>query len=136
KNANAANPDAVTFTRLDAVAPAYTSNTPGAPNRAISGIFVDPSNPNHAWVSYLGYNDTTPSQPGHVFSVTYNPLTGTATWTSLDGTGTGSIGNQPVNGVVADTNGDLYAATDFGVAKLAGGNAASGWAPAATGLPV
>jgi hypothetical protein len=75
--------------------------------------------------------------PGHVFSVTYDPNTATATWTSLEGTGAGSIGDQPVNGVAYDpVTGDLYAAIDFGVLKLAGANAANGWAQAAPGLPV
>ena len=32
--------------------------------------------------------------------------------------------------------GDLYAATDFGVIKLAGANPANGWTIAAPGLPV
>lgn len=114
---------AVKFTRLDSLA----SNSPG---RAISSIYVDPANANHAWVSYLGYNSATPTTPGHVFSVTYDPIAGTATWTSVDN----DIGDQPVNAIVADTaNGVLYAATDFGVAKLA--SASTSWVPAATGLP-
>jgi hypothetical protein len=122
KNADAADPQSVSFTAIDPLA----ANSPG---RAISGIYVDPKNPNHAWVSYLGYNQSTPSQTGHVFSVTYDPAAGTAAWTSVDD----NIGNQPVNAVVADTNGDLYAATDFGVMKLPAGS--STWAPAASGLP-
>src|SRR5439155_12737685 len=123
KNANAADPAAVTFTRIDPL----DINSPG---RAISSIYIDPANPNHACVSYLGYNATTAGTPGHVFSVTYDPIGHTATWTSLDD----NIGDQPVNGVVADSNGDLYAATDFGVMKLPHGTTA--WVPAASGLPV
>jgi hypothetical protein len=103
---------------------------PAGPGRAISSIYVDPANANRAWISYLGYNSATPATAGHVFSVTYDPIAGTATWTSVDN----DIGDQPVNAIVADTaNGDLYAATDFGVLKLA--NATTSWAPAATGLP-
>jgi hypothetical protein len=135
KNANADPATAVTFTRLDSLAA-------NAPNRAVSSISVDPGNPNHAFVSYLSYNPLianvgqTPL-PGHVFSVTYDPGVGTATWTSLDGTGSGSIGDQPVNGVAFDpVTGDLYAATDFGVAKLVDANPANGWMLAAQGLPV
>jgi len=123
-NANAANADDVVLTRVD--------NLPGGealPGRAISSIYVDPANANHAWVSYLGYNQATPLQPGHVFSVTYNPATSSVAVQSLDY----DIGNQPVNAVVANTNGDLYAATDFGVAKLPSGGAA--WSAAANGLP-
>jgi hypothetical protein len=123
KNANAADPAAVTFTRIDPLA----INSPG---RAISSIYIDPANANHAWVSYLGYNATTAGTPGHVFSVTYDPIGHTATWTSLDD----NIGDQPVNGVVAASNGDLYAATDFGVMKLPHGTTA--WVTAASGLPV
>jgi len=72
-----------------------------------------------------------------VFSVTYDPIEGTATWVSLDGSGDGAIGDQPVNGVAYDPGkNDLYASTDFGVVKLAGANAANGWTLAAPGLPV
>jgi hypothetical protein len=126
---------AVTFTRIDGLA----SNSP---NRAISSIYVDPANSNHAWISYLGYNNTTPEvQSGHVFSVTYTPAAGTApataTWTRLDGSGAGFIGNQPINSVVFDQDtGDLYAATDFGVLRLAADDTASGWVMAAKDLPV
>src|SRR5262249_40158351 len=101
-NADAADPHAVSFTRLDSLAP----NSPG---RAISSISIDPDNPNHAYVSYLSYNELPlgNTQPGHVFSVTYDPVAGTATWTNLEGTGT-PIGNQPVNGVAYDkATGDL-----------------------------
>ena len=63
---------------------------------------------------------------------TFDPVAGTATWTSLDHDG--DIGDQPINAVVEDTNGDLYASTDFGVLKLASGS--SSWAQAAAGLPI
>ena len=66
QNADAANPSDTTFTRLDSLA----SNSPG---RFVTSIYATPSNPNHAWISYSGYNVNTPTTPGHVFSVTYNP---------------------------------------------------------------
>jgi hypothetical protein len=134
KNADADPASSVTFTRLDTL-------DANAPNRAISSISIDPNNPNHAYVSYLSYNELIVSAgqtalPGHVFSVTYDPIAGTATWVNFEGTGT-PIGNQPVNGVAYDNiAGDLYAATDFGVVKLAGANVANGWTMAAPGLPV
>jgi hypothetical protein len=134
KNANADPETSVTFTRLDSL-------DANSPNRAVSNISIDPANPNHAYVSYLSYNELivnagqTPKN-GHVFSVTYNPITNTATFVNLEGTGT-QIGNQPVNGVAYDSmTGDLYASTDFGVIKLAGANSANGWTMAAPGLPV
>jgi hypothetical protein len=134
KNADANPGSAVTFTRLDTL-------DATSPNRPISSISIDPANPNHAYISYLSYNELITSagqtpQPGHVFSVTYDPIGGTATWTNLEGTGT-PIGNQPVNGVAYDNvSGDLYASTDFGVFKLAGASGASPWTTAAPGLPV
>jgi hypothetical protein len=129
-NANAGSPTAVTFTRIDTLA----ANSPG---RAISDVYVDPRNSNHAWASYLGYNATTPNQAGHLFSVTYNPVAGTATWTMLDNAGSSSFGDQPANALVEDPNtSDLYAATDFGVVKLAADDTATGWVLAADNLPV
>jgi hypothetical protein len=120
----------VTWQRID--------NLPGAtadPNRFPSSIYVDPSNPNHAWISYSGYNANTPTTPGHVFEVTYNQAAGTATWTNLDG-GTGPMGDLPTTDLVRDDQtGDLYASTDFGVMTLAGGNPANDWTAAGEGLP-
>ena len=144
KNADANPGSAVTFTRLDTLA----ANSPGRP---ISSISIDPANANHAYISYLSYNTITSNTgaggvaletplPGHVFSVTYDPTAnggaGGATWVNLEGTGT-QIGDQPVNGVAFDNvSGDLYAATDFGVFRLAGADGASPWTMAAPGLPV
>src|SRR5207302_7043222 len=114
KNADADPASAVTFTRLDTLA----ANSPGRP---ISSISVDPANSNHAYISYLSYNTITSNTsattgapletalPGHVFSVTYDPIAGTATWVNLEGTSP-PIGDQPINGVAYDKmTGDLYA---------------------------
>src|SRR5438445_467760 len=122
-NADATNPDDVTYTRLDSLA----SNDP---NRYISSIYIDPANKNHAWISYSGYNAHTPSTPGHVFEVTYNPGAGTATWTDLSY----NLGDLPVTDLVRDDKtGDLYAANDFGVTRLA--NAVTAWT-ATNGMPM
>ena len=48
----------VTLTRIDTAAQLV---------RFISGIAVDPTNSNHAFVSFSGYNGYTPATPGHVF---------------------------------------------------------------------
>jgi hypothetical protein len=128
KNANA--PAAtVTYTRID------NKGATADPARFVSSIYIDPTNPNHAWISYSGYNINTAAQPGHVFEVTWNEAAGTATWTNLDG-GTGPMGDLPTTDLVRDdVTGDLYASTDFGVAMLAGGNPANGWTAAGEGLP-
>jgi hypothetical protein len=100
------------------------------PTRAISAIYVDPANSHHAWISYNGYNVNTPAQPGHVFEVTWSGA-GAATWVdrSYD------LPDFPITAVVRDdVTGDLYAASDFGVAKLP--NGATTWVVAGTGLPM
>ena len=127
KNGDAAA-GSVTWTRIDTLA---TND----PNRFVSSIYVDPADANHAWISYSGYNANTPTTPGHVFEVRYNPVAGTATWTNLDG-GTGPMGDLPTTDLVRDdVTGDLYASTDFGVMMLPGGNGAGSWVSAGEGLP-
>lgn len=127
-----ANADAaagsVTYTRLDTL-PSATAD----PGRFVSGIFVDPSNSNHAWISYSGYNFNTTAQPGHVFSVSYDG-SGDATWTSLDNPGGTAFPDFPATGIARDSNGDLYVSNDFGVMILANGS--TSWATAGTGLPM
>ncbi len=123
KNASLAA-GSVTFTRLDTLDTLSSS----APGRFVSGIAIDPANPNHAWISYSGYNYFTPSQPGHVFNVTSNG--GAATWVDV----TYDLGDLPVTGVAFDdVTGDLYASSDFGVMRLPSGG--TSWFLAGTGLP-
>ncbi|HEY0739443.1 MAG TPA: sialidase family protein [Herpetosiphonaceae bacterium] len=121
QNADAEPAGSVSFTRID---------VPTAPNRFISSIYIDPANPNHAWISYSGFNSATPAAPGHIFEVTFNPATGTATWTSLDA----DFGDMPVTDLVRDDmTGTLYAASDFGVFKRVAGS--NEWTMAAPGMP-
>jgi hypothetical protein len=111
----------VSFTRID---------TAAQPKRFISGIAVDPKNPYHAIVSFSGYNAYTPTTPGHVFDVTFDIKTGTATWVNLSY----DLGDQPITGIALDSNtGDLYASTDFGVIELPNGS--TSWVSAGSGLP-
>jgi hypothetical protein len=123
---NADNPTAasVTFFRID------TSSTP---TRFASGIAVDPSNPNHAYISFSGYNayaTAAGTATGHVFEVMYNPTSHTATWTNLDN----NLSDQPITGIALDANtGDLFVSTDFGVDMLRSGG--TQWVPAAGSLP-
>jgi hypothetical protein len=122
-SANGNDPAAsVVWERLDQSA----ANTP---NRVPTGIFIDPANPNHVWISYSGYNANTPGTPGHVFDVMRTgPSTGT--WTDISN----NLPDFPITDVAQDSvTGDLYAASDFGVMKLPSGG--SVWAVAGTGLP-
>jgi len=125
-SSNADNPTAasVTFFRID------SSSTP---TRFVSGIAVDPQNPNHAYLSFSGYDAyavASGTATGHVFEVTYNPTTHAATWTNLDH----NLGDQPITDIAFDSvTGDLFVSTDFGVNMLRPGN--TQWVPAAGSLP-
>jgi hypothetical protein len=126
KNADDLTNANVVFVRLDSLA----ANSPGW---FVSGISVDPANPNHAWISYSSYSALTPATPGHVFSVTYDPAGRSATWTSLDGSGAQMFPDFPATGIVHDSNGDLYVSNDWGVLRLPSGS--SSWEVAGSGLP-
>ena len=104
------------------------------PNRFVSGIFVDPKNSNRAWLSYSGYSGATPTTPGHVFEVVYDPVAGSATWTLLDNLGGWPLPDTPATDVVRDGHtGDLYVSTDFGVVRW--DEDAGSWAMASDGMP-
>jgi hypothetical protein len=123
KNVTAEPASTVMWTRLD-------DDSTMTPSRFVSSIHVDPANGNHAWVSYSGYGANTPGFPGHVFEVLYNPASGTSTWIDRSH----NFGDLPVNDLVRDdATGDLYAATDFGVLRLAAGTTT--WTTSAPGLP-
>jgi hypothetical protein len=122
-NADASTNTSVAFTRID-------TKSSSAPNRFVSGIAIDPTNSNHAWISYDGYSATTPTTPGHVFEVIYDPVARTATFAdrSYD------LSDLPITDVVLDSEtGDLYASSDFGVYRLPSGSTA--WRLAAKGMP-
>jgi hypothetical protein len=120
KNADAGGPDVV-FTRID---------TSVMPNRFVTRIVPDRTNVNAAFVSYSGFNALTPSAPGHVFRVVFNPSTRIAAFTSFDA----DLGDLPINTLaVDDVKGDIYAGTDFGPLVLRKGSPS--WALAGVGFP-
>jgi hypothetical protein len=122
RNVDAANPATVGWTRLD--------DDAATPNRFVTSIYVDPANANHAWISYSGFSSNTPNTPGHVFEVTFDPATGEADWTNLSH----DLSDVPITDLVRDdVTGDLYAANDFGVLRLAAGTTT--WTAAASGMP-
>src|SRR5262249_13076928 len=84
------------------------------PPRFVSGITIDPANPNHVWTSYSSYSALPPQTPGHVFEVTRTGPS-TATWTSLDSPGGASFPDFPATAIARDSNGDLYVSNDWGV---------------------
>ncbi len=127
KNADNVNPALVTFVRIDTLAA-------NSPNRFISGIFVDRANANRAYVSYSGYSSITPTTPGHIFRVDFDPAGPTATWTALDGAGPGAYPDLPATAVAAFPSGDVFLANDYNVFRLPNGSA--NWEVAGIGLPM
>jgi len=101
-NGDAADPAAVTWHRIDNAT---------SPTRFPSGIYVDPSDTGHAWVTYSGYNAATPTTPGHVFEVSENggaPGSGTFTNLNIESGGTSTFptpfsdGDLPASDVARD----------------------------------
>ncbi len=110
-SADASDPVTVTWHRID------NSTAGNSPTRFPSGIYVDPANTGHAWVTYSGYNAATPSRPGHVFEVLENgSAAGSGIFTNLNvEAGTGAFptptndGDLPVSDVARDdANQTLY----------------------------
>ena len=127
-NAGASDPASIAWTRID-------TSSSADPPRYASDIYVDPSDPYHAFITYSGYNAVTPATPGHVFEVRFEPATGTATFTSLDGSGPHALGDLPVSTIERDEAKDvLYIGTDFGVVERV--RPQTGWTAAKPGLPV
>ena len=132
-NADAVDPATVVWHRIDNAT---------SPTRFPSGIYVDPADTGHAWVSYSGYNAVTPSTPGHVFEVKENGTApGSGVFTNLNvESGTSayptptSNGDLPVSDVVRDDSSKtLYVSTDFGV--LRGDNDGTGGWHVTAGMP-
>ena len=131
-NADASDPATVSWHRIDNAT---------SPTRFPSSIYPDPSNANHAFVTYSGYNAVTPTTPGHVFDVIEGSGPGSGTFTNLNveaGTATfptpTGTGDLPVNDIVRDdARKNLYVATDFGVV-LGNSDGKGGW-KVTPGLP-
>ena len=112
---------AVEFVRID---------LPATPNRFVTRIVVDRSDPNVAYVSYSGFNALTPSTPGHVFRVVYDAVNRQAAFFSIDY----DLGDLPINTIAYDdVAGDLYAGTDFGPLVLR--RDTGHWETAGVGFP-
>ncbi|HEV3393590.1 MAG TPA: hypothetical protein VG103_08810, partial [Chthoniobacterales bacterium] len=127
ENANAAA-GSVIWNRLDA------NGANHDPGRFITDIAIDPANPRHAWVAYSGYNFNTPSQPGHIFSVTWDGVN-PATFVNI----TNNLPDIPITSVVVDpVTGDLYLGSDFIVFRKAANqqNNQQVWDVAGMGFPL
>ena len=97
-----------------------SSTAGGSPTRFPSGIYVDPADTGHAWITYSGYNAVTPTTPGHVFDVHENGIApGSGTFTNLNvESGTSAFptphsdGDLPVSDVVRDDSSETLYVVD------------------------
>jgi uncharacterized protein (TIGR03437 family) len=94
----------------------------------VSWVAYDPKNANVAYATYSTFN-TQPSDR-HV----YKSVDGGATWTGIDGSGTGALPDVPTHCIVVDPNNSnrLYVGTDVGVFSSVDGGAS--WAVENTGF--
>jgi len=104
-------------------------NTTGLPDRYISGVTVDPTNPAHAYAIFSGYSRhwIPGGGQGHVFETT----DGGQTWTDISG-------NLPdiASDALVLSHGELALGTDMGVFTAAEGQGTStSWSRLGTGLP-
>ncbi len=101
----------------------------GLPDRYISGVTVDPSNPAHAYAVFSGYSRhwIPGGGIGHVFETT----NGGQSWTDISG----NLPDIPGDALVL-SHGRLALGTDQGVfAASVGQGAATTWSRLGTGLP-
>jgi hypothetical protein len=101
----------------------------GLPDRYITGIRIDPSNPNHAYLTDSGFSRRWIAGPidpgvGHVFETSNGGLA----WTDRSG----NLPDVPTDDLVVE-GGKLVVATDFGV--FVSSDNGSTWARLGTNLP-
>ncbi len=97
------------------------------PNRYVTDIAVDGSNPNRVIATYSGFNTNTSATPGHVFLTTNQ---GTS-WTNISG----NLPDVPVNSIALDpsqTN-QFWIGTDLGVFQTTDGGMT--WTRLANNMP-
>ena len=83
------------------------------PNRPAMDVVTDPLIPTTAYVGLGGFDENTPSQPGHVYRVVCNSDCSSFTWTDKSG----NLPNIPVNSIAVNPNiaSQVFAGTDWGV---------------------
>jgi photosystem II stability/assembly factor-like uncharacterized protein len=85
------------------------------PNRWVTSIAIDPTNASNVFVGYSGYNSSTPSTPGHIFSSTNMG----ASWNNISG----DLPDVPVNTIILDpaSLSHILVGTDLGVFETQNG---------------
>lgn len=118
--------------------PTWTShNVTGAPNKAVTGLAIDPTNTGTAVAVYPGFSGINPAnRTKHVFQTTDNG----ATWSDISGTDGGdstqNLPDLPLHSVVIDAGVSPHAiivASDAAVMRSA--NNGASWQVLGVGLP-
>ena len=125
KNINAADPASVTFTRID-------DDVAATPGRAVSSIYADPTNPNHAIVTFSGFNVDDAGDAGSRVRRGVRP--GQRALRRGRTSRTTSATSRSTTPSSTRRPGDIYVSTDFSVFLLAHGTQT--WVPVADGLPM
>jgi len=83
------------------------------PNRPVQDVAISPQNPLVGYATMGGFNQNTPSHPGHVFQVTCTTFCNSFTWADK----TGNLPNIPVNSVAVNPNlpKQVFVGTDHGL---------------------
>ena len=117
-NATASDPSQVTWTQLGAGV---------LPQRWVTTMAVDPTNPDHAYVGFASYNSNKQPQPA---ANLWETTDGGTTWQDI----TANLPNTPIWMLTYDqSSNQLYAATDFGAFYLQNGS--TSWTRLGSGLP-
>ncbi|HZN11445.1 MAG TPA: hypothetical protein VFC61_07200, partial [Blastocatellia bacterium] len=97
------------------------------PDRFVTDIALDPADQRRAYVSYSGFNTSTPASPGHVFATADQGQT----WADISG----NLPDVPVTSLAIDPTraGVIYIGTDIGVFQTADGG--ESWVRLANNLP-
>jgi photosystem II stability/assembly factor-like uncharacterized protein len=103
------------------------------PNRSITDIAVDRTDSDIVYVTFSGFNSSTPASPGHVF----RSSDGGSTWTDISGTpgALTALPDIPVTAIEIDghSTNTLYVGTDIGIFRTA--NLGGVWTVFEPGFP-
>jgi hypothetical protein len=101
------------------------------PPRTVTDIVVHPTNPDIVFVTFSGFQTTTPATPGHVFRGTSTDGWVTWIWDDISST----LPDIPVNAIQVHLSlpNTLYVGTDVGVFRTTNGGLS--WSDFGAGLP-
>ena len=83
------------------------------PNRPVLDVVTHPISPTTGWAAVGGFDQNTPSTPGHIFQVTCDATCSTFSWEDKSG----NLPNVPVDSIAVNPNipKQVFAGTDWGL---------------------